>query len=469
MGAVQDDRHGEEAAPIAASPADEAPPAPAAPVESEAQAAEAVEEAAKEDAASALLSQVSAAAVEAGVEESSAPAAAPPATASAFESASLAPPQPSVVLSSACAEDGDSPADKELLSPCEAAPMTPFQKDDPPAPVAAAEPAAAAPVPTPAPVDDDDEPRPVHHLINGDLDYQGFGTFLEDRAMAGLDNDYSVLAVFGGQSSGKSTLLNRLFNTGFQVMDGANKRGRGQTTKGVWMSQAQGADRLLVLDFEGTDSNERGDDQTFEKKLSTFALAIADVLLINIFQSDIGRRNGMSVPLLEAVLKVNFEIQLQVCRQLSFLLTTFAPHARTAHTHTHTQLAASKASTSGSKKMLMFVVRDYDEEEACIEDLGEQVRAVLHSQVTLFFPLTHTHPTQLIDVMKDIWAKMSRPSGHEDDDMTKWYATAANERGVNGKVPVSHTKTKPTGSTSSLSASATCARRTRRRTSRLLA
>ncbi|GJE90120.1 hypothetical protein PsYK624_062430 [Phanerochaete sordida] len=42
--------------------------------------------------------------------------------------------------------------------------------------------------------------------------------------------DYNILAVVGSQSTGKSTLLNRLFGTNFDVMDEARRR---QTTKGI--------------------------------------------------------------------------------------------------------------------------------------------------------------------------------------------------------------------------------------------
>ena len=42
--------------------------------------------------------------------------------------------------------------------------------------------------------------------------------------------DYKIIAIFGSQSSGKSTLLNGLFNTDFAVM---NEDSRSQTTKGT--------------------------------------------------------------------------------------------------------------------------------------------------------------------------------------------------------------------------------------------
>lgn len=70
--------------------------------------------------------------------------------------------------------------------------------------------------------------------------------------------DYRTVAVIGCQSSGKSTLLNLLFDTTFEVMN--EERGRQQTTKGIWMNR-NGDGSLLVFDIEGTDSKERGEQR----------------------------------------------------------------------------------------------------------------------------------------------------------------------------------------------------------------
>jgi hypothetical protein len=82
-------------------------------------------------------------------------------------------------------------------------------------------------------------------------------------------------------------------------MDG--DEGRTQTTKGVWM--AVNADsNILVFDIEGTDSKERGDQRvTFEQTTSLFALAIADVLLINMWTNDIGRYGASNYGLLKVI------------------------------------------------------------------------------------------------------------------------------------------------------------------------
>ena len=76
--------------------------------------------------------------------------------------------------------------------------------------------------------------------------------------MVGRGSDYRTVAVIGCQSSGKSTLLNLLFDTTFEVMD--ETLGRQQTTKGIWMNRNTEGN-LLVFDIEGTDSKERGEQR----------------------------------------------------------------------------------------------------------------------------------------------------------------------------------------------------------------
>ncbi|EPY19363.1 hypothetical protein STCU_05291 [Strigomonas culicis] len=138
--------------------------------------------------------------------------------------------------------------------------------------------------------------------------------------------NYHIVGVFGGQSSGKSTLLNHLFGTDFQVLD--ERVRRGQTTKGAFLSNANenlegfekpsgkagkpGADAskapLLVVDFEGTDGLERGEDQSFERQLSLFGLSAADTLIINMWAVDVGRFNAANLSLLRTIFEVNLQL-----------------------------------------------------------------------------------------------------------------------------------------------------------------
>nr|GFB76381.1 protein root hair defective 3 homolog 2-like [Tanacetum cinerariifolium] len=80
----------------------------------------------------------------------------------------------------------------------------------------------------------------------------------------------------------KSTLLNHLFHTNFREMDADD--GRCQTTRGIWIARScVGIEpHTIVIDLEGTDGSERGeDDNAFEKQSGLFSLAMSDIVLIN--------------------------------------------------------------------------------------------------------------------------------------------------------------------------------------------
>lgn len=47
------------------------------------------------------------------------------------------------------------------------------------------------------------------------------------------DQKYAIISIMGPQSSGKSTILNKLFGTRFDVMD--HTKGRHQVTTGIWI------------------------------------------------------------------------------------------------------------------------------------------------------------------------------------------------------------------------------------------
>ncbi|KAK1225646.1 Dynamin-like GTPase that mediates homotypic ER fusion [Marasmius sp. AFHP31] len=112
---------------------------------------------------------------------------------------------------------------------------------------------------------------------------------------------YDIVAVFGSQSTGKSTLLNRLFGTSFDVMDETKRQ---QTTKGIWMCRGQNMN-VMVMDVEGTDGRERGEDQDFERKSALFSLASSEVLLINLWEHQVGLYQGANMGLLKTVMEVN--------------------------------------------------------------------------------------------------------------------------------------------------------------------
>ena len=89
--------------------------------------------------------------------------------------------------------------------------------------------------------------------------------------------DYKICGIIGTQSTGKSTLLNYLFDCNFKMLD--STMGRTQTTKGIWGSFIDDL-RLLALDIEGSDSMVRNaKDQNAENKICTFGLLMSHVLL----------------------------------------------------------------------------------------------------------------------------------------------------------------------------------------------
>ncbi|QPG77162.1 hypothetical protein FOA43_004568 [Brettanomyces nanus] len=130
--------------------------------------------------------------------------------------------------------------------------------------------------------------------------------------------NYHIVSVFGSQSTGKSTLLNRLFGTKFDVMDEHNRQ---QTTKGIWFSHANyissdmepsgrhpNSKHIFVLDVEGVDGHEKADDKDFERKSALFALASTEILIVNIWEHQVGLYQGANMELLKTVMEVNLSL-----------------------------------------------------------------------------------------------------------------------------------------------------------------
>ncbi|KAJ3122976.1 Dynamin-like GTPase that mediates homotypic ER fusion [Nowakowskiella sp. JEL0407] len=142
-------------------------------------------------------------------------------------------------------------------------------------------------------------------VINEKKEFSGdLLRYMKEWNIANKGFDYHVIAVIGSQSTGKSTLLNKLFNTQFDMMKETQRQ---QTTKGIWLSNAKQSS-VLVLDVEGSDGRERGEDQDFERKSALFSLATTEVLLINMWETQVGLYNGANMGLLKTVFDVNLEL-----------------------------------------------------------------------------------------------------------------------------------------------------------------
>ncbi|KAE8715070.1 Protein ROOT HAIR DEFECTIVE 3-like protein 2 [Hibiscus syriacus] len=116
------------------------------------------------------------------------------------------------------------------------------------------------------------------------------------------------------------------------------------------------------MDLEGTDGRERGeDDTTFEKQSALFALAVADIVLINMWCHDIGREQAANKPLLKTVFQV--------------MMRLFSPR----------------------KTTLLFVIRDKTKT-----------------------PLEYLEPILREDIQK-IWNAVRKPESHKDTPLSEFF------------------------------------------------
>ncbi|CAI4211850.1 unnamed protein product [Parascedosporium putredinis] len=201
-------------------------------------------------------------------------------------------------------------------------------------------------------------------------------SYLRQTDVADAGFNYHLISVFGSQSTGKSTLLNTLFGTHFSVMSESERR---QTTKGIWLSKnkretggagdakVKMADNILVMDVEGTDGRERGEDQDFERKSALFALATSEVLIVNIWEHQVGLYQGANMGLLKTVFEVNLQLFL-------------------------------KDKHSNPRSLLFFVIRDH----------------IGHT------PLANLRTTLIQDLTK-IWSSISKPQGLENSRIEDYF------------------------------------------------
>jgi hypothetical protein len=117
-----------------------------------------------------------------------------------------------------------------------------------------------------------------------------------------------------------------------------NEEERRQTTKGIWLSKNKNsssaasisgstgstamAENILVMDVEGTDGRERGEDQDFERKSALFALATSEILIVNIWETQVGLYHGANMGLLKTVFEVNLQLFIKDNQYVDKLLDT---------------------------------------------------------------------------------------------------------------------------------------------------
>ncbi|KAJ1904699.1 Dynamin-like GTPase that mediates homotypic ER fusion [Coemansia sp. IMI 209127] len=140
---------------------------------------------------------------------------------------------------------------------------------------------------------------------------------------------------------------------------------RQQTTRGIWADRGVDGMRVLIMDVEGTDGRERGENQDFERKSALFSLAVSEVLLVNMWEHTVGLYNGANMGLLKTVMEVNLQLF---------------------------------GSNRESKTLLYFVVRD-------------------HVSQT---PLENLARTLKQDIER-IWDSLSKPSELQDAQMSDYF------------------------------------------------
>lgn len=91
------------------------------------------------------------------------------------------------------------------------------------------------------------------------------------------------------------------------------QEGNKQTTQGIWLS-VNPKYKTIVIDCEGTDSKERGEDRHhFEHCSSLFALALGDILIMNMWTQDVGRYTASNYGVLKMVFQMNLKLFQQEC------------------------------------------------------------------------------------------------------------------------------------------------------------
>lgn len=129
---------------------------------------------------------------------------------------------------------------------------------------------------------------------------------------------------------------------------------------------------VLVLDVEGSDGRERGEDQDFERKSALFSMASAEVLMVNMWEHQVGLYQGANMGMLKTVFEVNLGL-FQAAKGKS-------------------------ASAAKDKTLILFVIRD-------------------HIAVT---PMDNLSKTLLSDLHR-IWDSLSKPEGLESAQISDFF------------------------------------------------
>ena len=159
-----------------------------------------------------------------------------------------------------------------------------------------------------------------------------------------------------------------------------NKKGK------VEGATKQMADNILVMDVEGTDGRERGEDQDFERKSALFALATSEVLILNMWEQQVGLYNAANLGLLKVVFEVNLELFIKGNKWVA---------------HRAAPIVQADFCRQNPRSLLFFVIRDH---------LGTT-------------PLSNLRNTIMQDLSK-IWSGCNKPVGLEKSKIEDYFDMA---------------------------------------------
>lgn len=181
----------------------------------------------------------------------------------------------------------------------------------------------------------------VFQLIDGRGDISpDMEAFASQHVVGKEDGDLITVAILGARGTGKSTLLNRLFDTDFEV----SRPFAGKGTSGAVLAASPAAPSILLLDSQGADGRDGDASADVVGRVATFSLAFADVLLFNVWAADLGRFEAAGYGLLRTVF----------CE----FIKVFQPD-------------------EGRRTLLLFVVRDHDDGSS-VESLRMLLRTDLN-------------------------------------------------------------------------------------------
>lgn len=181
----------------------------------------------------------------------------------------------------------------------------------------------------------------VFQLIDGRGDISpDMEAFASQHVVGKEDGDLITVAILGARGTGKSTLLNRLFDTDFEV----SRPFAGKGTSGAVLATSPAAPSILLLDSQGADGRDGDASADVVGRVATFSLAFADVLLFNVWAADLGRFEAAGYGLLRTIF----------CE----FIKVFQPD-------------------EGRRTLLLFVVRDHDDGSS-VESLRTLLRTDLN-------------------------------------------------------------------------------------------